>query len=188
MLAGLGAALLLGAVVCGGLVLAVRAGTDLGTDGLTLTGAVAGAVACVLTFLVAGWVAGRMARYAGARNGVLSAVWLLVALGVAAAVGVWIGDSFEPFGDVTRPDWVPGDPAVSGAVAGAALAAVCLVVAVAGGTAGGRYHRRADAAVVDEVRGERAERAVDLRESAAAPDRVRDSDRGRDGDRALAER
>jgi len=146
--------------------LAVAAGTATGlVDPAAPAGAVGVGAALVLLAIVfaayycGGYVAGRMARFAGARQGV--AVWLWTLL--LAVIGTLAGGVVTTVATGTVP--VPSlydlvqDPMSGGVLsAGAAAFAVGLLVltlvgAVLGGLAGMRYHRRVDrelAAVVPE--------------------------------------
>jgi hypothetical protein len=175
-LAGLGSTLLLGAIVAGTIVLEIRYGVEVDNEGATIGALIAASVAVVLSFMVAGWVAGRMARYSGARNGLLAGVWLMLMGGVVPAFIVWINRSYDPFAEVARPDWLTEKAPAGGIIAAAAVAALSLVCAWFGGIAGARYHRRADDALVSEVRAE--DGAIDLRDStvdrrSVSRDRVR---------------
>src|SRR5207247_926408 len=102
--------------------------------------------------LAGGYVAGRLARFDGARNGLLA--WLLglvvtVLAGVAAAV-VGVNSGLTAVVRLpTLPANVPVD-ASSMTVGGAVLLAVTVVVtalaAAIGGRLGERFHRRVDRA------------------------------------------
>jgi len=150
LLAGIGLAASLTAMVLGGLVAAGV--TDLSQEASTLVDPIAtggGAIPVAilaLSYLAGGYVAGRMARFDGWRQGV--GVWLLsVLLVLAAAVTAWIaGGELDP----AKSTSLPSNPIGAGPLSdgGAALAAVALLVplvfAVLGGALGERFHRAVD--------------------------------------------
>ena len=109
----------------------------------------AGAV-IFLAFLFGGWAAGRMARYNGALNGFIVAVWFLVLLMVLTVLGAVAGDSYDLFGDLqvakaSLPNWFSADQATSGAIVSSIAFALLMVMgAVLGGVWGTRMHRQAD--------------------------------------------
>lgn len=119
-------------------------------------GGVAVAVAVVfVSFLAGGWSAGRMARYDGGTNGVGVALWALLLVAIFAALGAWAGTEYNAFQQVGLPDWfsqIRGDGVTSIAVISAVLAVVAMFAgAYLGGRLGELYHRKADAALVDQV-------------------------------------
>ncbi|WP_214401501.1 hypothetical protein [Pseudonocardia lacus] len=102
-----------------------------------------------VSYFAGGYVAGRLARFDGARNGLLAwVVGLLVTL-VAAVTGVVAGAAnAELFGSLRLPA-LPGDPTeltVAGVVALAAVLLVTALAAALGGRVGERFHRRVDRA------------------------------------------
>jgi hypothetical protein len=142
-LAGLGTALLLGAVAGG---LGLRT-TTLDDGELAVAGALVALLAAVVAAAVAGWTAGRTARYDGARNGLLAGVLLVLLLVVLGAAGAAAAV------DGGLPVTLDGEELTAGAAV-TALLALLLAAAVGAlaGRAGAAWHRRVD----DVVAGTRA--------------------------------
>ncbi len=124
-------------------------------DATTLqTMGVAGAAAMLAIIFVGyycgGYVAGRMARFAGARQGVAVWLWTLVAAVIGAVVATVSGAVTGPRLDELFRLPLNGGFMNGGVIsAGAAALAVGVLVvtllgAVLGGLAGMRYHRRID--------------------------------------------
>jgi hypothetical protein len=167
LLAAVGLAALLVAMLLGGLVAAGVADFHDNAaaffDHLTTAGgAVFGAIVA-LSYLTGGYVAARMARFDGWRQGL--GIWLLSLLAVAA-VGIagWIGGgSLDPTESISLPSNPidVGPLSHSGWAIVAVVAAISLVAAVAGGVLGERYHRAVDDA------------AFDSEDQPYGPDRVR---------------
>ena len=110
--------------------LAWAVGYDVAQDDDLRTGdLVAGVAVVVVSSAIGGWVAGRMARYDGGRNGLVTALLLLVLAAVVVAVR---------HGD--HPDRAP--------VVAAIAVAAALLAGFLGGRAGEHYHRRADETIV----------------------------------------
>ncbi|MHA6615581.1 hypothetical protein [Pseudonocardia sp. DLS-67] len=110
---------------------------------------VVGAVVLLVVILVAyycgGYVAGRMARFAGARQGVAVWLWTLF-VAVAGAVTVTVtgalpGPSVD---ELVRLPMGGGVLSAGAAALAVGVLVVTLVGAVLGGLAGMRYHRRVD--------------------------------------------
>ena len=142
-LAGIGTAALVGGVLSRG----GDAGYTDAADGartLTSMGRFGALAALLVAFAVGGWVAGRMARYDGARNGLVAAAWLaLITLGAAAL-----------YPRLGLPDWASNDAVTPAALAaGAAALAVLFLAAWASGRAGEHYHDQADALIARTRRG-----------------------------------
>lgn len=185
--------------------------TDLSTNDWRSLGAVGGAVvAAVLLacYLFGGYVAGRMARRAGATNGLLVFVLgVLVAAGVTALVNVFTdGDAIlQNLRNVGVPtsgeEWRD-----IGTVAGLGSLLAMIVGAVVGGILGERWHakllaRAADPSVGPEARA-RAEAEHHRSQAQKAEERARESrlgdttttttttddDRDRDRDREVVYR
>ena len=141
-------------------------GTEEITDGVAIGGVAAGMFTLLVAFLVGGWVAGRVARYDGGRNGLLSALWFVLVAAGLAALGTWAGDRYNVFEDIDLPNWFSNEDATTTAIVSAAVGIlVCLVAGWLGGKLGERYHRRADAAVVDATE-------IDVREHVVEHDHV----------------
>lgn len=119
---------------------------DAATVGLTGMGTAV--VVLAIAYFFGGYVAGRLARFDGARNGLLA--WLLgvivaVLAGVAAAV---VGASTNLAATIRLPA-VPVDVTaltVSGAILLALTVIVTALTAALGGRLGERFHRRVDRA------------------------------------------
>jgi hypothetical protein len=124
-------------------------GTEEIGDSLAIGGLVAGFVTLLVAFLVGGWVAGRVGRYDGGRNGLLTAVWFVLAAAAMAALGAWAGDRYDVFADIELPAWFSNsDTTTAAIISGAVGILLALLAGFLGGKLGERYHRRADAEVV----------------------------------------
>jgi len=141
-------------------------GAALGVSAVTLPGAAATGVATVgitgaiialavlaVAYYAGGYVAGRLARFDGARNGMLTwLIGLLVTIAAAVAAAT-VGSRYDMFAQVQLPA-VPltaEQLTVSGILALVALVGVTLLAAVLGGVAGQRYHRKVDRVGVDSM-------------------------------------
>lgn len=116
-------------------------------------GATAAIVALFVAFFIGGWVAGRMARFDGAKNGVIVALWMLALIVVFGALGTWVGAEYNVFAQLDLPDWVSqwdNDEVALGASLAAAVAALAMFAGgYLGGFVGEAYNRRVDAALVN---------------------------------------
>lgn len=130
--------------------IAFQTGVAGNEEELSLGALVTAGAVILLAFLFGGWAAGRMARYNGALNGFMVAVWFLVLLVVLAALAAVAGDSYDLFGNLqvakaSLPNWFSADQATSGAIISSlAFALVMVVGAILGGLWGTRMHRQAD--------------------------------------------
>jgi hypothetical protein len=150
MLTGLSTTLLLAGLV-GAAVGAVGYQTGLESDAedLSTASVIGGAVVLFVAFLIGGWAAGRIARYDGARNGLVAALWTLVFAAILSGLGAWLGSEYDVFGNVDLPQWFSTDAVTTTAlVSGAAAVLAMLIGAVIGGIWGERYHRRADRTIL----------------------------------------
>jgi hypothetical protein len=119
-----------------------------------LTGMVAALAVLAIAYLTGGYVAGRLARFDGARNGLLA--WLLglvvtLLAGIAAAV---VGANSD-FAATLRLPASPVDASTLTVSSAVLLAVVVLVTALAaaiGGRLGERFHRRVDRAAGLQLR------------------------------------
>lgn len=97
-----------------------------------------------LAYLWGGYTAGRMARGAGAANGVLVPIVALVVAVIVAGIAAALGATAElgtPFGATRLP--IEGDYVVEWSVAvGGAILLVMLLGGLLGGLAGSRWHTR----------------------------------------------
>lgn len=138
-LAGLGAAVLLGAI-------ASALGREVGqgdAERLAVGGLVAALVLLALSALVGGWVAGRSARFDGARNGLLAGVLLALLLALLGAAGAYAA------ADGGLPVSLDSDRLTATAlVAALAGLVVCLLAGALGGRLGARWHRDVDDVIV----------------------------------------
>ena len=147
-LAALGAA-----VILGGLLTAAGAETPLkdvaGKTQLSVGGAIGALVILLIAFYIGGLVAGRMARYDGARNGLVTALWFLVVASALGAIGAKKGSDYNVLKGAHVPGWV--DRNVFNGI-GIAYAVVAVLVmfgaAFLGGKIGARWHRDADDALL----------------------------------------
>lgn len=159
----------------------VDSATDISGDwrDLGLITAIALGVVLFASYLFGGYVAGRMARRAGAMNGLLVFILgVLVAAGVGAAIGTQT--DAETLLASLRGVGVPtsGDEwAALGTIAGMTLLLCMLLGAVAGGSLGERWHGKLLARAADpQVAGGE----VDLRDG-----RTLDDERSEQRERAL---
>lgn len=159
MLTALGALVLLGALFAAG-----AANVDLqinllnqegAVDEVEVVGAIAAAAVIFVSFLLGGIAAGRIARYDGGINGVGAALWFLLLLAVFAALGAWVGEEYNAFAAADLPNWVAQIDVDEVTTAAIVMSIVSILLMFAGGYLGGRigesYHRRVDAAIVNET-------------------------------------
>jgi len=159
MLTALGAIVLLGALFAAG-----AANVDLqinllnqdgALDEVEVVGAIAAAAVIFVSFLLGGIAAGRISRYDGGMNGVGAALWFLLLLAVFAALGAWVGEEYNAFAAADLPNWVAQIDVDEVTTAAIVLSIVSILLMLAGGYLGGRigesYHRRVDAAIVNET-------------------------------------
>lgn len=82
-----------------------------------------------------------MARYDGGRNGLMTRVWFLLRAAAIAALGAWVGQSYDVFDRLSLPQSFSANARTTTAVATGVLAlAVMLMAGWLGGRLGGRYH------------------------------------------------
>jgi hypothetical protein len=112
---------------------------------ISLASLIGGVVVLFVSYLVGGWAAGRIARYDGARNGLMTGIWTLVLAAVLAALAAGLGDDYNVLSQVDMPQWFDRDALTATAiVTGAVAVAAMLLGGVLGGLSGTWYHRRAD--------------------------------------------
>jgi hypothetical protein len=152
MLTAIAMLILLGGLV-GAAIGAIGYQTGLSGDNvedISLASLIGGLVVLAIAYLVGGWTAGRIARYDGARNGVMTAVWTIVLAGALSALAAWFGSEYDVFADVQLPQWFDRDALTTSAlVSGVAAIATMLVAGVLGGLWGTRYHRLADQTLLE---------------------------------------
>ncbi|MGH8928539.1 MAG: hypothetical protein ACRDWH_09330 [Acidimicrobiia bacterium] len=104
-----------------------------------------------VSFFFGGWAAGRMARMDGGITGIASAMWMLFAIVVFAAVGIFIGSEFNAFNQAGLPDWISQldseDITVGAGVATIGTILLMFLASWLGGRAGEIYRREADRTV-----------------------------------------
>jgi hypothetical protein len=144
-LCALGTAVLLAGLAAGVGSIGYQRGVRGDESSLSLAGLISGLVVLLVAFLVGGWVAGRMARYDGARNGLMTAGWFIILAAVVAGLGAWLGDRYDFFSRVNLPQWFSGNARGAVAIGTGLLALVVMLAAgMLGGILGARYHRGAD--------------------------------------------
>ncbi len=159
MLTALGMLVFLSALIAG-----VAAGFELQTnlinetgtlDEIEIGGAIAAAGVVFVAFLVGGIAAGRISRYDGGMNGIGTALWFLLLVAVFAALGAWVGQEYNVFANADLPNWVAQIDVEEVTTAAIVMSIVFVVVMFVGGYLGGRigesYHRKVDAAILDET-------------------------------------
>ena len=140
---------ILGAIAAG--VIAALGITSTGEKvsfGTALVGAIVLLVIVFVAYLAGGYVAGRMARFAGAKQGLAVWIWGLVVGGILAVTAAIAGPQFDI---LAKAGIVPaisfnGDQVLGTVFTVAGVIIVALLAAVLGGLAGMRFHRRVDRA------------------------------------------
>ena len=152
MLTAIAVLILLGGIV-GAAIGAIGYQTGLSGDNvedISLASLIGGLVVIAIAYLVGGWTAGRIARYDGARNGLMTAVWTIVLAGALSALAAWFGSEYDVFANVQLPQWFDRDALTSAALAsGLGAVATMLIAGLLGGLWGTRYHRLADQTLLD---------------------------------------
>jgi MFS family permease len=130
--------------------IAFQTGVVANEEEISLGALITAGVVIFLAFMFGGWAAGRMARYNGALNGFMVAVWFLALLVVLAVLGAIAGDTYDLFGDLqvakaSLPNWFSAEEATTGAIVSSiAFALVMVAGSILGGVWGTRMHRQAD--------------------------------------------
>ena len=141
-------------------------GLDDAVEELSIASLVGGIATLLLAFVVGGWAAARIARYDGARNGLMTGVWTVVLAALLAGLAAWLGDEYDVLSRVDLPQWFSRDAVTTGGIVSAIAAiAAMLVGGVLGGIWGERFHKRADATIAETREGgiERGERTLETR-------------------------
>lgn len=102
-----------------------------------------------VSYYSGGYVAGRMARFNGAKQGMMVWVWALIAAVIIAVLGMIAGERFNILAQLNSFPRIPvneGQLTTTSIIAAVVVAAVALVGAVVGGLAGMRFHRKVDRA------------------------------------------
>ena len=124
-----------------------QAAQNSGTVGLV--GIIVLLVILFLSYYCGGYVAGRMARFNGAKQGLMVWVWALIAAIVIAVLGLVAGQQFNVLANLNSFPRIPineGQLTTTSIIAAVVVAVVALVGAVLGGLAGMRFHRKVDRA------------------------------------------
>jgi hypothetical protein len=147
------------AVLLTALLAAAGAGLGLATDvdpsdpaaaPIQTVGLVGGLVLLVIiliSYFAGGYVAGRMARFAGAKQGLGVWLWALIIAVVVAILGAVAGSQFNLLANLNGFPRIPvneGDLTTAGIITAIAVALLALIGAILGGLAGMAYHRRVD--------------------------------------------
>lgn len=151
MLVALAALLLLAGLASAAIgAIAFQTGVEGNEEELSLGALITAGVVIFVAFLLGGWAAGRMARYNGALNGFMVALWFIVLGVVLAAVGAIAGNTYNLFDDLrvakaSLPNWFSGeDVTIEAIISSVAFAVLMVLGAVLGGIWGTRMHTRAD--------------------------------------------
>lgn len=119
-------------------------------EDISIGSLIGGLVVLAIAYLIGGWTAGRIARYDGARNGLMTGIWTLVLAAVLAGLGAWLGSEYDVFASVELPQWFNEDAVTTAAIVSGAIAiATMLLAGLLGGLWGTRYHRLADETILD---------------------------------------
>jgi hypothetical protein len=104
-------------------------------------------VIILISYFAGGYVAGRMARFAGAKQGIGVWLWALIIAVVVAILGALAGSQFNLLANLNGFPRIPvneGDLTTAGIITAIAVALLALIGAILGGLAGMAYHRRVD--------------------------------------------
>ncbi len=130
--------------------IAFRTGVAGNEEEMSVGALITAGVVIFVAFLFGGWAAGRMARYTGALNGFMVALWFVLLLAILAALGAVVGEGYDLFRDLrvakaSLPNWFSAEDVTTGAIVSSIVFAVVMLTgAVLGGIWGTRMHRRAD--------------------------------------------
>jgi MFS family permease len=115
------------------------------------TASLVGGIAVLFaSYLIGGWSAGRIARYDGARNGLMTGVWTLVLAAVLSGLAAAFGGEYDVLSNVHLPQWFNRDAITTTAIVTGALAVGAMLLGgLLGGLWGTRYHRLADETLLD---------------------------------------
>lgn len=114
-----------------------------------LVGIITLLVILFVSYYSGGYVAGRMARFNGAKQGMMVWIWALIAAIIIAVLGMIAGERFNILAQLNSFPRIPvneGQLTTTSIIAAVVVAAVALVGAVVGGMAGMRFHRKVDRA------------------------------------------
>lgn len=153
-LAATGMAVLLTALAAAaGTAVGLATNTDVGEAAANPTAGTAGIIALLvilfLSYYCGGYVAGRMARFNGARQGLMVWIWAIIAAIVVAVLGLVAGEQFNVLANLNTFPRIPvneGELSTVSIIAAVLVALDALLGAVLGGLAGMRFHRKVDRA------------------------------------------
>jgi hypothetical protein len=114
-----------------------------------LVGIIVLLVILFVSYYSGGYVAGRMARFNGAKQGLMVWIWALIAAVIIAVLGMIAGEQFNILAQLNSFPRIPvneGQLTTTSIIAAVVVAVVALVGAVVGGMAGMRFHRKVDRA------------------------------------------
>jgi hypothetical protein len=120
-----------------------------GNQSVGLAGIITLLVILFLSYYCGGYVAGRMARFNGARQGLMVWIWALIAAVVVAVLAMTAGQKFDVLANLNSFPRIPvneGDLTTTSIIAAVVVAVVALIGAMLGGLAGMRFHRKVDRA------------------------------------------
>jgi len=124
-----------------------QAAQNQGTVGLV--GIIVLLVILLLSYYCGGYVAGRMARFNGAKQGLMVWIWALIAAVLVSILGLVFGQQFNVLANLNSFPRIPineGQLTTTSIIAAVVVALVALAGAVLGGLAGMRFHRKVDRA------------------------------------------
>ncbi|MFF1252550.1 hypothetical protein ACFVYC_08650 [Pseudarthrobacter sp. NPDC058329] len=124
-----------------------QATSNSGTVGLV--GIIVLLVILLLSYYCGGYVAGRMARFNGAKQGLMVWIWALIVAVLVSILGLVAGQQFNVLANLNSFPRIPvneGDLTTTSIIAAVVVALVALAGAVLGGLAGMRFHRKVDRA------------------------------------------
>ena len=152
MLTALAMVVLLGGLVAAAFgVIGYQTGLDSeNVEDISVASLIGGIAVLFVSYIVGGWAAGRIARYDGARNGVVTGIWTIILAAILAGLGAWLGDEYDVLANVDLPQWFNEDAVTTEAVVTGAIAvAAMLLGGLLGGIWGVRYHRLADQTLLE---------------------------------------
>ena len=124
-----------------------QAASNTGTVGLV--GIIVLLVILLLSYYCGGYVAGRMARFNGAKQGLMVWIWALIVAVLVSILGLVAGQQFNVLANLNSFPRIPvneGQLTTTSIIAAVVVALVALAGAVLGGLAGMRFHRKVDKA------------------------------------------
>jgi hypothetical protein len=124
-----------------------QAASNSGTVGLV--GIIVLLVILFLSYYCGGYVAGRMARFNGAKQGLMVWIWALIIAVLVSILGLVFGQQFNVLASLNSFPRIPineGELNTMSIIAAVVVALVALLGAVLGGLGGMRFHRKVDKA------------------------------------------